>query len=193
MPGPEQPGKRQRPHETWGCAVHPGVRGKAVLDRIKAFFNDQLNAGEEAAGNHGKDELQLAAVALLVEAAQMDDDFGAAERSKIIELVQRRFGVGESESRELLDAASEKVDQSIQIFGFTRVIDDAFSEAERIELMEMLWEVAYADGELHDYEANLMRRLAGLLHVTDRDSGEARKRALERLGNDSGTDLGRES
>ena len=152
-----------------------------MLDRIKAFFNDQLEAGNAVAGNHGTDELQLAAVALLVEAAQMDDDFGTAERHKIIELVQRRFEMSEAESRELLQAASDKVDQSIQIFGFTRVINDAFSEAERVEMMEMLWEVAYADGELHDYEANLMRRLAGLLHVTDRESGEARKRALARL------------
>ncbi len=152
-----------------------------MLDRIKAFFNVQLEAGETIAGHHGTDQLQLAAVALLVEAAQMDDDFGAAERSKIIELVQRRFALSEAESQELLQAASEKVDQSIQIFGFTRVIDDGFSEDERIELMEMLWEVAYADGELHDYEANLMRRLAGLLHVSDRDSGDARKRALARL------------
>ena len=46
----------------------------------------------------------------------------------------------------------------------------------------MLWEVAYADGELHDYEANLMRRVTGLLFVSDQESGEARKRALERLG-----------
>ena len=47
--------------------------------------------------------------------------------------------------------------------------------------MEMLWEVAYADGELHDYEASLIRRVTGLLHVSDRDSGAARKRALDRL------------
>ena len=44
-------------------------------------------------------------------------------------------------------------------------------------MMEMLWEVAYADGELHDYEANLMRQVTGLLYVTDRESGDARKRA----------------
>ena len=153
-----------------------------MLDRIRALLTAQLGAGEAAAGSHGPDELQLAAVALLVEAAQMDDDFGPAERDKIIELVQRRFALSEADSAELLQAASDKVDQSIQIFGFTRVIDDAFSEAERVELMEMLWEVAYADGELHDYEAALMRRLAGLLYVTDRDSGDARKRALARLG-----------
>lgn len=115
----------------------------------------------------------------------MDDDFGDAERNKIVELVQRRFKLNEAESQELLQAASDKVDSSIQIFGFTRVIDDAFSESERVELMEMLWEVAYADGTLHDYEANLMRRLAGLLHVSDRDNGDARKRARARLGQES--------
>ena len=48
--------------------------------------------------------------------------------------------------------------------------------------MEMLWEVAYADGTLHDYEANLLRRLTALIHVTDRESGQARKRALAKLG-----------
>jgi uncharacterized tellurite resistance protein B-like protein len=46
----------------------------------------------------------------------------------------------------------------------------------------MLWEVAYADGTLHDYEASLLRRITGLLYVSDRESGEARKRVLARLG-----------
>jgi len=49
-------------------------------------------------------------------------------------------------------------------------------------VIEMLWEVAYADGQLHDYEANLLRRITGLLYVSDRESGEARKRVLARLG-----------
>ena len=62
------------------------------------------------------------------------------------------------------------------------MVKAAFSQEERIELMEMLWEVVYADGELHHYEANLMRRLAGLLQVSDRDAGSARKRARKRLG-----------
>jgi uncharacterized tellurite resistance protein B-like protein len=99
--------------------------------------------------------------------------------------VEQRFGLASEESGALLQAASEKVEQSVEVFGFTREIKNAFSPEERIEMMEMLWEVAYADGELHDLEANLMRRLAGLLHVSDRDSGSARKRALARLGLES--------
>ena len=128
------------------------------------------------------DKVQLATVALLVEAAQMDAEFGAEERAKIIELVEGRFGLSAAESRELLQAASEKIEQAVEVFGFTREIKNAFSPEERIEMMEMLWEVAYADRVLHNLEASLMRRLAGLLHVSDRDSGLARKRVLVRLG-----------
>ena len=57
----------------------------------------------------------------------------------------------------------------------------AISNDERIELIEMMWAVVYADGQLHDYEANLLRRMAGLLYVSDFESGAARKRVLERL------------
>ena len=151
----------------------------AVLDRLKAFLAGQNGARDAA---QGADAVQLATVALLVEAAQMDDEFGAEERAKIIELVENRFGLSAAESRELLQAASAKVEESVEVFGFTREIKNAFSPEERIEMMEMLWEVAYADGSLHDLEANLMRRLAGLLHVSDRDSGTARKRVIARLG-----------
>jgi len=152
----------------------------AVLDRLKAFLAGQTDAQDALAG--AGDKVQLATVALLVEAAQMDAEFGAEERAKIIELVEGRFGLSAAESRELLQAASEKVEQAVEVFGFTREIKNAFSPEERIEMMEMLWEVAYADRVLHNLEASLMRRLAGLLHVSDRDNGLARKRVLVRLG-----------
>jgi uncharacterized tellurite resistance protein B-like protein len=155
----------------------------AVLDRLKAFLASPGGAQDSATTAH--DKVQLATVALLVEAAQMDAEFGAEERAKIGELVEQRFGLDRADSKALLQAASDKVEQSVEVFGFTREIKNAFSPEERIEMMEMLWEVAYADGELHDLEANLMRRLAGLLHVSDRDSGSARKRVLARLGLES--------
>jgi len=183
MPGRERSGKRQRPHKTWGCAPRRGVITSAVLDRLKTLFGDRDSA--QATPGPGGDPLHLATACLLVEAAQMDNDFDAGERAKISELVQRRFGLSAGDSDRLLQAADEKVAQSVEIFGFTREIKDAFSPEERIELMEMLWDVAYVDGELHDLEANLMRRLAGLLHVSDRDSGLARKRVLARRGLES--------
>ncbi|MEQ8357190.1 MAG: TerB family tellurite resistance protein [Kiloniellaceae bacterium] len=151
-----------------------------MLDRLKALLGGGGNLRDTAGST--ADSLQLATAALLVEAAEMDAEFGAEERAKIAELVERRFGLSAAEGRALLQAASERIEQSVEVYGFTREIKNAFSPEQRIEMMEMLWEVAYADGELHDLEASLMRRLAGLLHVTDRDSGLARKRVLGRLG-----------
>lgn len=151
-----------------------------MLDRLKAFLAAQGDARD--GGGAEIDRVQLATAALLVEAAQMDAEFGAEERARITDLVERRFDLGEAESAALMKAALEKIEQSVEVFGFTREIKNALPPEERIEVMEMLWEVAYADGELHDLEASLMRRLAGLLHVSDRDSGSARKRVLVRLG-----------
>jgi Tellurite resistance protein TerB len=67
---------------------------------------------------------------------------------------------------------------STDFYQVTRIIKDRLEPDQRAAIIEMLWEVAYADGEVHDYEANLM--VAGLLHVEDRDAGEARRRVLQR-------------
>ena len=87
-----------------------------------------------------------------------------------------------AEADELLAEAEQAASASVQWQGFTRAVNDGFAPEERIQVIEMLWEVAYADGQLHDYEASLLRRITGLLYVSDRDSGEARKRVLARLG-----------
>ncbi len=152
-----------------------------MINRVKALFLDRGGAPEARGAGHSHEELQIAAAALMVEAAQLDDDFDARERAKIRDLVTERFDLEPEESESLIEVAEERVARASQLYGFTRVVKNAFTQDERIELMEMLWEVAYADGELHDFEANLMRRLAGLLQIPDRDSGLARKRALERL------------
>jgi len=152
-----------------------------VINRVKALFVERRGAPQAREAGHSHEELRIAAAALMVEAAQLDDNFDAQERDKIRELVAERFELGAEESDSLIEAAEARVAESSQLHGFTRVIKAKFSLEERIDLMEMLWEVVYADGELHHYEANLMRRLAGLLHVSDRDVGAARKRARERL------------
>lgn len=152
-----------------------------MLNRIKLFLDELAGAPPAEQKAHGADDLQLAAAALMVEAALMNDVFDVKERSKIRQLLMDRFELGHDEAEALIDLAEQRVADSNQLFGFTRVIKDHYSNDERISLLEMLWEVVYVDGELHDHEASLMRRVTGLLHVTDRDSGDARKRALQRL------------
>jgi len=150
-----------------------------MLDRLHRLLTGRPPEGPPAA--HGFEERQLAAAALLVEAATMDSSFDAAERDRIAELIRERFALGADEALDLIAEAERAVAASVQWHGFTSAIKDGFDHAERVALIEMLWEVAYADGRLHDYEASLLRRIAGLLYVSDRESGEARKRVLARL------------
>lgn len=156
--------------------------GNDMIDRLKALVLG--NGGAQRP--HRRDDLPLAATALLVEAALTDGHMDADERRTIADLVGRRFELSADDARALVEAAEETVAATEQILPFTRVVKDRFEAAERVEMMEMLWEVVYADGRLHDYEANLVRRIAGLIYVPDQDSGAARKRALARLGVDTG-------
>ncbi len=155
-----------------------------MINRIKTLLSGSTGPARDAAPGHSFADLQVAAAALLVEAAETDANFDAAERTKILDLVRVRFELTEAEAQSLLELAGDEVANASQLYGFTRVVKDNFDHDERVELMEMLWEVVYADGALHDLEASLMRRIAGLIYVPDRESGAARKRAMSRLGLD---------
>ena len=77
----------------------------------------------------------------------------------------------------LLAAAEDRADGAVQILGFTRAVKDNYSYEERLALVEMLWEVVLADGRVDAHEAQLMRRIGGLIYVSDRDGAIARRRA----------------
>lgn len=150
-----------------------------MANRIKDLFKAVKKSDHDNPG-HFKDR-DLAAAALLVEAACMDGTFGNRERKTIEWLLTERFGLEAEEADSLLDAAMTAQEEATHLMRFTRTIKDNYSEAERIELIEMLWEVAFADGIIHNYEDNLIRRIAGLIYVSDHDRGAAKIRVRERL------------
>lgn len=158
-----------------------------MINRIKAFFIDRGGRASGEGGRYTVDEFQLAAAALLVEAAKADNKFDESERVRILALIRERLGLAAEEADTLLEAAEQAVDRSPQILGFTRAVKDRFSYEERIELTEMLWEVIYADGKADEFENQLMRRIGGLIYVSDQDRGAARKRVLDRLAARSGS------
>jgi len=148
-----------------------------MLERIRSLIFSPADSAPELADS-GEPE---AAAALLLEAALIDGDFDDIERETISRLLAGRFDLSANDVENLIAEAEQKVSRSVELHGFAKRAKDAFDHDGRIELIEMLWEVVYADGVIDDYEANLVRRLCGLLHVTDRDSGAARKRVVQRL------------
>jgi uncharacterized tellurite resistance protein B-like protein len=163
-----------------GAPTFPRLEEATMLDRLKKI----LSPAEPTAPKTGRsfEDRQLAAAALMVEAARLDDRFEVKERERILGLLENRFNMSAGDAEALLAEAERESERSVEWQGFTRQLRDGFDYEERVALVEMLWEVAYADGELHDYEASLLRRVTGLLYVSDRDSGEARKRVQGRLG-----------
>jgi uncharacterized tellurite resistance protein B-like protein len=153
------------------------------------MFRDLFGRAREKSAPPASDEekLRVAAAALLVEAAAVDDRFEAAERAAIGLVLERHFGVAAGEAHRLLEAGERTRDASAQLYGFTRTINERLNAAERIGLLEMLWEVAYADGALDPLEDTLLRRIGGLVDVPDRERGLARRRVLARLGRDETT------
>ena len=150
-----------------------------MFDRLFALLDGPPDRNPaEPRGVPQWSEIQKAAAVLLAIAARLDGDSDAEEQRTVARLLEARLGV--PDGRRLLDEADREAADSTDFYGVTRVLKDRLDEDGRIAIVEMLWEVACADGEVHDYEASLVRRVAGLMHVTDRDAGEARRRVLKR-------------
>ena len=150
-----------------------------MLREIKSFMFGAETA--VTSGSNSEEPIAAAAAALLVEMAVMDGAFDTNERETIVRLISDRFDLNILDVADLVAEAEVAVSGSVELFSFTKILRDDFDHSDRIKMIEMLWEVAYADGILHDFEANLIRRATGLLHVSDRESGIARKRVLEQL------------
>ena len=130
----------------------------------------KLLAGEEQPSTEtASDDLELAVAALLVEAAHMDTAFDATERSTIERLLAERFELDHGAVQALIAEAERKVQAGHQLFPFTNEICKQLSPEVRIEIIEMLWRVSHADGHIEKHEEQLIQRIAGLLHVSDRD------------------------
>ena len=138
-----------------------------MIDAIGDFFRARLQVGQDSDGT--EDALRLAAVALLYEAAMSDYDLDDEERTAIQELVREQFNLSEGDASALAALAQQRVRESTGLHGFTSLINEHWSEKDRLNLVEQMWRVVYADGRLDDHELHLMRKIQRLLHIPQRD------------------------
>ena len=153
----------------------PGEDDGGLLRRLGRLLRPGSGASAPA-----HEEPRVAVAALLVEAARMHELVSAEERAVIERLLAARFDLDAAAVAGLVRLAEDRADRAVELFQFTRRLVPALDEGERIELIEMLWEVALADGQLDALEDSLIRRVAGLVHVSDQARGAARQRVLAR-------------
>ena len=143
---------------------------------------DQLMRMLKAPEPQRRPDLRLSVAILLLEAARQDDSFDSHERAVIADLLTRKFDLSEQECEALLEAGAVRAAQMVQLHGHTSHVFEQMTPEERIGMVEMSWQVAHADGVLDPEEDLLIRRIAGLIHVTDRERVLARQRVVARLG-----------
>lgn len=146
-----------------------------MLDAIRGFMR-RLGAEEKQQRHFSDDDARLALAALLVHCTSVDGAVSAAEERKLRDLLTRTFGVSGDDLQRLLDDAVAADREAVDLYRFTSVLKRQMSEEERVRVVENLWEIVYADGASHEFEENLVWRVAELLAVSRQDR-IARKRA----------------
>lgn len=147
-----------------------------MLDKLKSLFSSSDNAA--AAADH--DPVALAACVLMIEAAAVEDGIADAEWQTIMRLLTSRFSLSDAKARELRESAQALHSDSVQLLRFTQTLKDEVPFEERAMILELMWEIVLADDQLGPLEDMLIRRVAGLLYVSDKERGIAKQRVLAR-------------
>ena len=122
-----------------------------------------------------------ACIALLLETSMADEVLDESELMALKNTLQKDFQINEDEIDELIDLAKENVEDSTSLYEFTRDINDTFDAAERVKLIESMWKIAYADGNIDKYEEHIIRKVSNLIYVAHSDFIKAKLSAKEQI------------
>lgn len=148
-----------------------------MFKTLKAIFDDnitRLNSNDD-----DRHSLELASAALLFEISRADNDISNIEKSEIAAAMRGVFSLDEQELQGLLEAADSAVADAVSLYEFTEVLNEQFDRQQKINLIEMLWRVAFADDVLDQYEEYYVRKIADLLHVSHKDYIKTKLRVQE--------------
>lgn len=150
---------------------------KSMIRSLQRFFDafvEPASSGGQADGEHA---VQVATAALIVEMMRIDDAVSSAELEVAARVLRERFSLDQAETEALLDVAGEQMRDAVGYHDFTSRLNKALTPAQRVKVVEYMWQVAFADGKLDANENHLMRRIGDLLYVSHGDYVAAKIRA----------------
>jgi uncharacterized tellurite resistance protein B-like protein len=151
-----------------------------MLDTLKRFSSG-LGAPERRPKLYAAEE-RLAAAALLYHVVALDGSVKEGERARLRQVLMKEFGLGHEEGEELIEEARSADAAAVDLYGFTSVLKRKLDEVGRRRVIAMMWDMAFADGEVHEFEDNVLWRVAELLGVSARERIMLKRQARERDG-----------
>ncbi|MDC6452160.1 TerB family tellurite resistance protein [Alphaproteobacteria bacterium] len=148
-----------------------------MFSNLKSAFQKTISKEIDESDDYGEDIQAI--IILLLEACQIDGETEEIEINFIKNLLINKFNFSKAEAEENINNALKNDGERIEIFSQIKIILNQMDHKERIDVIEMMWGVILADGIIDDFEANLMRRMNGLLYVSGIESAEAKERALK--------------
>lgn len=146
-----------------------------MFDAFKSFISEFVEGGKHP-DQFGEDDYRLAAAALLVHAATIDGAMTDSERAKLHAVLKQGFALDDAATDELIAKATAAEQESVDLYHFTHSLNRALNEGGRARIIEMMWQIVYADGRRDELEDNLLWRAADLLGVSPRERIELRRR-----------------
>lgn len=152
-----------------------------MFESFRKFLADVSQGGKHPA-HFEPNDYRLAAAALLVHAAEIDGNISDVERTTLHQVIKRHFDLDETQTNTLLAEATQAEHEAVDLYHFTRLLNRALDEDGRRRMVEMMWEIVYADGRVTEFERNLIWRAADLLGISSRERIELGRRVASERG-----------
>ena len=153
-----------------------------MLDRIRQFFESRLQI-DSASESDPENRLHLACASLMIELTVADEKMDESEKTTLKQILKQQFNLDDKALADLWELAQHETRDATSLYQFTTLINDGYDYNAKVQLLEHLWEVAFADGRIDPYEEHLIRKLTDLLYLSHSDFIRA-KRKVRALLND---------
>ena len=146
-----------------------------MFESFKSFIAEFVDGGKHP-DQFAEDDYRLAAAAMLVHAAAIDGEMSQSERDKLHAVIKQRFALDDATTDELITKATAAEHEAVDLYHFTHLLNRTLDEDGRAKIVEMMWEIVYADGQRDELEDNLIWRAADLLGVSATERIALRRR-----------------
>ena len=151
-----------------------------MIDKLKRFFSQSEPSDSQDANPVSEHDVRVAVCALFVEMARIDQTFTQTEMETILSILKEKYGLSEEHADALVAEADRELEQSVDLWQFARLINENYSTQEKIEVIEILWQMVFVDGKMDEYEHYLMNKLKNLLRLSHDQLMAAKLKILHR-------------